>query len=374
MQTSKAKCWPVTLLVAGSVLIGCTDVGDSLAPTVADGSSSGIDGTTSDDAESSADAVGEAATGSGADATLESATDDGPAEPDDSGAAGTGGPVDSGVAEAEPEDAGTRDSAPEETGAPDGGLDAGAPDSGFDAGNPDSSVVEAGTGAPDAGSVDGGAEPDAGHDAGTTGSPTPCTVAPCAASGANSVMCPNSPTSDGVCTPTEAAIVSHDIANGYLDGTGQLLPYGSATDNGSCYSCLNTKACLDDNQMDTGNECGDAPPVSGGANGPAACLTTLSCIFSTDCQGPGGIAGTTDVATQENVNLCYCGGDLAGSACSASGAVPDGLCVTQEAAGLGFAVSDNTDILLNFGAKNLPSGIANHLFQCASSNKCTLCK
>jgi hypothetical protein len=199
--------------------------------------------------------------------------------------------------------------------------------------------------------------------------PTACTTAPCASTGPNSVQCPNSPTSDGVCTPTEAAIVAKDIAAGNLTG-GQLNPFVSAANNGSCYSCLNTKACLDDNAMDTGNECADSPTTAGGS---AACLATLSCIIAQDCQGPGGIAGTSDTTSQENVNLCYCGGNNPGSACSATGVVPDGLCDSQEAAGLGFPVSDNTDILLNFGSKTLPSGIANHLFQCAASNKCTIC-
>jgi hypothetical protein len=200
---------------------------------------------------------------------------------------------------------------------------------------------------------------------------TACTSAPCSSCGANSVQCPNSPTGNGVCTPTEATIVQKDIAAANLTN-GQLNPFVSATNTGSCYSCLNAKACLDDNAMDTGNECSDVP-ADAGANGLTECMTTLNCIIQTDCQGPGGILGTDAGTSQENVNLCYCGGDHPGSACSASGLVPDGQCDTQEAAGLGFPVSDNTDILLNFGSKTLPSGIANHIFQCAASNKCTLC-
>jgi hypothetical protein len=202
--------------------------------------------------------------------------------------------------------------------------------------------------------------------------PTPCTSAPCAASGPNSVQCPNSPTSNGVCTPTEAALATKDINAGNLSG-GQLIAFANTTTlagQGSCYTCLNAKACLDDNAMDTGNECADSPTTAGGV---AGCMSTLNCIITQDCQGPGGIAGTSDTTSQENVNLCYCGGANPGSACSASGLVPTGLCDTQEAAGLGFPVSDNTDILLNFGSKTLPSGIANHIFQCAASNKCTIC-
>ena len=95
---------------------------------------------------------------------------------------------------------------------------------------------------------------------------------------------------------------------------GQLNRFVSAANNGSCYSCLNT-AGLDDNAMDTGNECADSPTTAGGS---AACLATLSCIIAQDCQGPGGIAGTADTTSQENVNLCYCGGNNPGSACSAT--------------------------------------------------------
>jgi hypothetical protein len=299
------------------------------------------------------------------DSTVGSPGQDSTTPPVDSGG---GTPEDSGSTG--PEDAQHHDSATAETGAPDSG---GTPDSGPDATVEAGSSPEAGPDAgpeagPEAGPAEGGTEA-GGHEAG--GAPTACTQAPCAASGANSVQCVNSPTSDGVCTPTEAAIVARDIANGNLDGTGQLKPYVGNGNTGSCYTCLNTKSCLDDNQMDTGAECADAPSTAGG---PAACMATLDCILSTDCQGPGGIAGTSDMTSQENVNLCYCGGANPGSACSAAGLVPTGLCDTQEAAGLGFAVSDNTNVLLNFGTKTLPSGIANHIFQCAASNKCPLCQ
>ena len=49
--------------------------------------------------------------------------------------------------------------------------------------------------------------------------------------------------------------------------------------------------------------------------GPALCSAVLDCILSKDCQGAGGISGTSAVAAQENVNLCYCGGNNAGSVC-----------------------------------------------------------
>jgi hypothetical protein len=260
-----------------------------------------------------------------------------------------------------------------DTGAP---LDAGtgtvdaAVDSGGSTGD-DAAVDSGSTGTVDAAVDSGGSTGtvDAAPDTGSSSEPpTPCTTAPCAASGANSVQCPGSATNDGVCTATEAVIVANDIQKGNVQG-GQLL-----TGTGSCYSCLTAKGCLDDNNSDVGNECADTGDLSGGApgSGVGLCLATLSCIFSTDCQGPGGVTGTS--ASAPNVNLCYCGGNNAGSVCKTAGAGVNGLCVTQEVAGFGFPQSDNTDILNNYGLQSLPSGSANQIFICGVSNKCTICQ
>lgn len=208
------------------------------------------------------------------------------------------------------------------------------------------------------------------------GAPTACTTAPCAASGPNSVQCFQSPTGDGVCTATEALIVARDIAQGNTTAAGQLKPFVSAANSGSCYTCLNANSCLDDNQQDVGNECSDAADLSGGAAGSGVdqCISTLGCILGSDCQGAGGITGTSATAAQENVQLCYCGGNNAGSACSTAGAATNGLCVNQEAAGFGFVFSDNKDILAHYGDQTLPSGIANAVYQCAAANHCALCQ
>jgi hypothetical protein len=209
----------------------------------------------------------------------------------------------------------------------------------------------------------------------TTPPSTPCTqiVAgkPADSTGnANCVQCPGSAANNGTCTATEALIVQSDIAKHNVQASGQLN-----TGTASCYSCLNSKGCLDDNNSDTGNECADTGDLAGGAPGSGVnlCLSTLSCIFSTDCQGAGGITGTSATASQENVNLCYCGGNNAGSVCKTAGAGVNGPCVTQEVAGFGFAQSDNTDILNNYGLQTLPSGSANQIFICGVSNKCTIC-
>jgi hypothetical protein len=242
-----------------------------------------------------------------------------------------------------------------------GPFDSGTPVGPDSSGEPDSATPD--TGVADAG----GSTPDG-------SAPTPCTRAPCAQGGPNSIQCVHSPTSDGVCTPTEALIVANDVARGFLGSDGQLKPYASAGDSGSCYTCLDNRSCLDDDQQDVGNECSDARDLAGGApgSGNTQCLAVLSCILTTDCQGPGGIVGTSAVAAQENLQLCYCGGDHAGSVCNTAGAATNGLCVQQEAAGLGFAYSDNKDILANYDSQDYPTGIANEIFGCAV--QCPICR
>jgi len=200
---------------------------------------------------------------------------------------------------------------------------------------------------------------------------------------ANCVKCPNNAAANGVCTATEALLVARDIAQGNINTTtNQLVPYtGTASNNtlaaqGSCYACLNAKSCLDDNAGDTLQECADAQDLAGAAagSGVGQCLATLGCITATDCQGAGGLSGS-DTTAQENVNLCYCGGNFVGSACKTAGAAVDGLCVTQEVAGFGFPQSDNADILANFSAiPTFPSGLANALFSCGSAQHCTICQ
>ncbi len=244
------------------------------------------------------------------------------------------------------------------------------PDTGTSTPDTGTSTPDTGTSTPDTGT----STPDTG-----TSAPTACTSAPCAASGPNSVQCPNNAAGNGVCTPTEALLVARDIAQGNLTSAGQLkLASGSGASfvQGSCYSCLNFKDCLDGNGGDTGNECGDSPDLSTGAagSGVGQCIATLTCILGTDCQGAGGIAGTSATAAQETVGLCYCGGNNPGSTCLTAGTNTNGLCVTQEATGFGFAFSDNTDIVPNLTSQSFPSGEANAIFGCGASNKCTICQ
>jgi hypothetical protein len=236
------------------------------------------------------------------------------------------------------------------------------PDSGADTGT--------GTGTPDA-------SPDTGTTA-TNG--TACTqfvggVLADSTGNTHCIQCPASPTGDGLCTAMEAQLVGFDIAKGNITAANQLKAFVSASNQGSCYSCLNTKSCLDDNSGDSVQECGDAPDLSGNAagSGVTQCLATLSCILSTDCQGAGGLSGS-DTVSQENPALCYCGGDNPGSLCTTAGAAVDGKCVDTEVAGFGFAKSDNADILNDYGSNSLPSGLANQIFICGFAQGCSICR
>jgi hypothetical protein len=92
------------------------------------------------------------------------------------------------------------------------------------------------------------------------------------------------------------------------------------------------------------------------------CLATLACILTTSC-----------AASAAGVSNCYCGPAAVGSACASAGPNVNGACVTSEVNGLGFPVSDNTDILKNYTDVTRPSGVANQMMACASSNGCSAC-
>jgi hypothetical protein len=217
-----------------------------------------------------------------------------------------------------------------------GGVDAGAPDTGV----PDTGVAE--TGVPDAGVAD----------VSVVDAVTP--LGPCTTANPSGCV-PCSGNTTGLCTPTEAAFVQHDISKGNA-----TLAGGDGTSG--CYSCMLNAGCLDDNTFsDSGNECGDLTGAPASTADPTLCIATLSCVLSTSC------------AETDSVSICYCGSNFAGSACAAAGSAVDGACVTQEVAGLGFPVADNTDILKNFDDKTRASGMANEIFQCAVSNACQSC-
>jgi hypothetical protein len=189
----------------------------------------------------------------------------------------------------------------------------------------------------------------------------PCsqsTLVPC--TGPNQTCCvPCGGSANGYCTPTEALLVAHDIANAKVTPDAGEGP-------GDCYSCLWNAGCLDDtNFHDINHECGD---LTGAFNvGPAAgsadstlCLDTLSCILRTSCASGGNAAG------------CYCG-SLASATCASTlpGAI-NGPCTIQEIDGLNPAPL-SPPALPTFTDPSTPSGRANSLVACATANSCTSC-
>jgi hypothetical protein len=330
---------------AGTVIAtpGCTDVGDSSAVP-------GLGGATLvDDDAGLGESGAEGAPSASEDAPAASENDDAPAAvgPDDSGAVDSAAPVaasedaggfDAGIFDATvPDDASLEDAGVADTGAPDAtiadsGADAGTADAGFDAGP----VLDSGTDAA------GGA------------------LAPCTRAGqSNCVQCQYNngasgtfPNADQVCTPTEAALVQHDIASG-------LATTAGADPNGSCYQCAALSGCLDDSEFaDKGHECEDLA----GSTSQAQCEATLTCILGSSC----GSAA---------LSACYCGTAPVSGSCAAVGSsnAASGACVAAEATGLGFTSNDGLDILKNFTSTTLPAGVANNIFQCATSNDCTTC-
>ena len=175
-------------------------------------------------------------------------------------------------------------------------------------------------------------------------------VLPCTTAGqANCVKCTGN--ASGLCSPTEAAIVDHDIAKNAASPT--VAP--------SCYACLLGGSCIDDTTFgDSGHECEDPLATFGTA---AECEATLACVFSTDC-------AKTAVAT------CYCGTAGPTTTCQGNPAVGpiNGACDTTIAAGLGFAVTDGTDNTAKLENVAYASGKADQIFQCAIANSCSSCQ
>jgi hypothetical protein len=170
------------------------------------------------------------------------------------------------------------------------------------------------------------------------------------------VECQHNQAGNGVCTPTEAALVQHDIDIHVATAPGPDPAAG-------CYACLNSKLALDDDMGDTGIECED--PITTGT--AAECEAVLSCILHSG----NGTAGSSCAGSV--VNNCYCGPAAPGSACQTAGSGVNGVCASQIATGLGFPVSDNADILKNFNDQSRAAGIVTLIFQAAVTNHCPNC-
>jgi hypothetical protein len=191
--------------------------------------------------------------------------------------------------------------------------------------------------------------------------PTVCTTAPCAAS---QVTCSNNAANtNGVCTATEAAFVNLDLASGATTAAGD-----ATTNAASCYACLVTNHCVDVGTHFTGRECEDLTGTFTNATAtvPAAstCDAVVSCVTATSCAA-------------SDSSFCYCGtggGPSTQCVTAAGGAAANGPCISQEVAGLPDAQTDTSDNVGTFyGTKSDPSGLANDIFACATTNSCTQC-
>jgi hypothetical protein len=204
-----------------------------------------------------------------------------------------------------------------------------------------------------------------------TALPTACITAPCAASGTNSVRCQAS--ANGVCTPTEAVIVAHDILkNGQGPGVNT---------NGSCYTCLIANACLDGSGTGvppagnnsgtpvTNSECGD--PNGAGVNfpfdnpnastsNPANCLSALTCVITSNGANPASECSLSQAPP--SVSNCYCGANT-GSLCLSSPASAIGVCASIIDTDIGS--TDPTTVLSNFTNTTFsPGGVGLAILNC----------
>jgi hypothetical protein len=353
MCTIRSLRMALAAALVAHLCAGCTDVGDSTDVPGRDAAAS--DSTTDDgvDAGPPPDAPHDASIGEPVDAE---AAADSPAgiedvvsEPSDGDAA----------AEAASHEDADLDAASEDA------LDAGsdsppdAPADSADGGALDATVDSGGADASDGGTADSGAA-DAGSDTGSDaaadvveagGALAPCT----AAMPTGCVQCQGNafpPNATTACTPTEAALVQHDIDRGLATAPGP-------DPAGACYTCLEQGGCLDDNQFsDTGHECEDfTDPAS-----RSECEAVLACILGSSC-------------ASSAVSACYCGTAGVSSACQGNPAPGpiNGKCASTIAAGLGFSVSDGTDVTKNLTDVAKPAGMADQIFQCAQSNGCTAC-
>jgi hypothetical protein len=165
-----------------------------------------------------------------------------------------------------------------------------------------------------------------------------------------------------------------------LDINSKLAMAAGPDPAGSCYDCLLGLLCIDSpSHHSSGLECQDftamGPFTAGnGFMGPRTdiCVDTLKCSL--------GAMGNHCEKDVNGVVNCYCGtdgtsGSVTGLFCGAHGSAVNGACLVPQANGFTFAQTDSSDITLNYTdtSGNNPSGIANALVACASSNNCAQC-
>lgn len=367
MNQNASKMRVVTLVVVATLAAwGCSDVGDNTAvPAGDDASNGGLDSTVpGEDAPlQMTDAQGTSSS-SGSGSSGGSGSDDSSTSPEDASAESSGSSsgetLDSGGADAE-------DATVLDTGVVDAGIDSTIADSGADAGPPEASVeagpdatVDSGGTGSDAAPADTGT--DAPPDTGSTGGGlAPCTTAGqtnCVKCGGNSKT--TGPLANGLCTPTQAAFVQHDIAKGIA-----TAPGNDPADT-SCYDCLFQNSCLNDTRFgDTGRDCGDPAITSGTA---VQCLAVISCVLGSATTAMPTCAGGNAPAA---VN-CYCGTAPEGTTCQGNpSSAINGVCDAPIAAGLGFSTQDGTDVTAHFTDGDKASGVADQIINCAVNSGCT---
>ena len=238
------------------------------------------------------------------------------------------------------------------------------------------------TSAMDAGAADGDAAAgldandtvptDAGDGGNDGDAPSFVGMVPCTQAGqTNCVPCDGS--DGGVCTPTEALFMQIDLNAGLdpnynqpyvCDACNDCSPV-AGTPPSSCYACMTMTACLPlVTRRRGGHDCSQVPPADGGSADAAAseCLTALACMLATGCG-----------ANPAGIGFCYCG--LGGGetvSCASQGALANGPCFLQEAAGFPYVATDASDVLLNYTDPTLPSGAANDIIDCLVEN-CPQC-
>jgi hypothetical protein len=259
------------------------------------------------------------------------------------------------------------DSGPDVTVIP---SDAATPD--LDSAAVDVTILYADRELPDVGTI-----PDADSDGDAmmdTDALVPCTASHpthCVQCGGNLTGAPGTDGGNGgLCTPTEAQFVAFDIASGRATAPGPdpgfpPPPPDAGPAPATCYACLLQSGCIDDTVFgDYGFECEDDDAGAGTIEvgyTAAACESVIHCTLGSSCTGAG--AG------------CYCGTAPVATTCQGNPAPGpiNGACAAIIAAGLGYLVTDGTDITANYTNTTTATGRANQIFRCAQSYGCTAC-
>jgi hypothetical protein len=220
---------------------------------------------------------------------------------------------------------------------------------------------------------------------------TACTTSPCATTpGANFIQCDQN--AGGVCTATEAIVITRDIEKGFATSA------SAHPQAGSCYECLVTSTCIDSttgSHTTSGVECQDLGTGVVGGTAPAgltlaqACLNVLNCTLGHPQSGTPGLTGTVNPAPDattcanappvsggDGTNNCFCGtAESNSTACQSAPPIspattgsPNGVCDTDILNGLGIpATTSNLTILSDLATNANGPGQAFLIDNCAGA-------